>query len=153
MTVIFLPLSAVAGIFGMNTADVRDMAFSQWLYWATAVPVTILVILVGLWWMGELGNFFAWLPGWGRRDGYKVIGGGGNLRVAGRSEEEFSMPAMMVQRPNEDEIDVRVPVPRSSRPMIMRQRSGYQGDEYTTLEAGGARSGIHYAPRQRPWTD
>ncbi|KAH8905061.1 hypothetical protein BR93DRAFT_945996 [Coniochaeta sp. PMI_546] len=62
VTVIFLPLSAVAGIFGMNTADVRDMDFDQWLYWATAVPVTVAVILLGLWWMGELRNALSWLP-------------------------------------------------------------------------------------------
>ena len=56
VTVIFLPLSSVASIFGMNTSDFRDMEQGQWLYWATAVPVTTLVILVGLWWMGETGR-------------------------------------------------------------------------------------------------
>lgn len=61
VTVIFLPLSFVAGVFGMNTSDIRDMEFGQWAYWASAIPVTVLVILIGLWWMGELGNAFAWL--------------------------------------------------------------------------------------------
>lgn len=33
VTIIFLPISAVSSIFGMNTTDVRDMTYSQWLYW------------------------------------------------------------------------------------------------------------------------
>ncbi|KDN67583.1 hypothetical protein CSUB01_03637 [Colletotrichum sublineola] len=61
VTVIFLPLSTVASIFGMNTTDIRDIEFSQWLYWATAIPVTAVVILGGLWWMGELGNAALWV--------------------------------------------------------------------------------------------
>src|SRR4051794_31540599 len=61
----------------MNTADVRDMSFDQWLYWVTAVPVTIIVIVVGLWWMGELRNAFGWLPWVGKRnDGYTVVPSG-----------------------------------------------------------------------------
>ncbi|KAH7319933.1 hypothetical protein B0I35DRAFT_352491 [Stachybotrys elegans] len=63
VTIIFLPLSAVAGIFGMNTSDVRDMQPTQWLYWSVAIPVTLAVIALGLWWMGELGNVFAWMTG------------------------------------------------------------------------------------------
>lgn len=63
VTIIFLPLSAVAGIFGMNTSDVRDMDYSQWLFWVVALPVTLLVIVVGLWWMNELGNVMRWLTG------------------------------------------------------------------------------------------
>lgn len=61
VTVIFLPLSAISSIFGMNTSDIRDLEQGQWLYWATAVPVTVGVILIGLWWMGELGNAALWL--------------------------------------------------------------------------------------------
>jgi len=61
VTVIFLPLSSIAGIFGMNTSDIRDLDSGQWLYWATAVPVTAGVILGGLWWMGELGNAAQWV--------------------------------------------------------------------------------------------
>ncbi|KAL1877346.1 hypothetical protein VTK73DRAFT_8719 [Phialemonium thermophilum] len=61
VTVVFLPLSFVAGVFGMNTSDIRDMTQGQWAYWASAIPVTVLVILIGLWWMGELANLFSWL--------------------------------------------------------------------------------------------
>ncbi|KAL5326226.1 hypothetical protein ACEPPN_007364 [Leptodophora sp. 'Broadleaf-Isolate-01'] len=57
VTIIFLPLGTVAGIMGMNTSDVRDMPFGQWVYWATALPLTILVIALCLAWAGELNNF------------------------------------------------------------------------------------------------
>ncbi|KAK2590919.1 hypothetical protein QQS21_011400 [Conoideocrella luteorostrata] len=63
VTVVFLPLSAISSIFGMNTSDVRDMEYGQWLYWAVALPVTMLIIVIGLWWMGELGNVVKWLSG------------------------------------------------------------------------------------------
>jgi len=61
VTVIFLPLSAVSSIFGMNTSDMRDLTQTQWLYWATAIPVTVGVILLGLLWTGELGNVLRWM--------------------------------------------------------------------------------------------
>ena len=54
----------------MNTNDIRDMETGQWIYWATAVPVTIFVIIMGLWWMGELGNALRWLFRRERSDGY-----------------------------------------------------------------------------------
>ncbi|RDA83773.1 hypothetical protein CP532_5184 [Ophiocordyceps camponoti-leonardi (nom. inval.)] len=56
VTIIFLPLSAISSIFGMNTNDVRNMASGQWLYWAVALPVTVVVTLAGLWCMGEFGG-------------------------------------------------------------------------------------------------
>ena len=43
VTVIFLPLSTVASIFGMNTSDVRNMDQDQWVYWAAALPLLLLV--------------------------------------------------------------------------------------------------------------
>jgi hypothetical protein len=64
VTIIFLPLSAVSSNFGMNTNDFRDMEQGQWLYWATAIPVTVTVVLLGLFWTGELGNAFRWIY-WG----------------------------------------------------------------------------------------
>ena len=78
-TVIFLPLSAVSSIFGMNTNDIRDMDKSQWLYWATALPVTFSVIIIGLWWMGELGNALRWLFMRARSDGYALSRPGGRV--------------------------------------------------------------------------
>lgn len=44
----------------MNTRDVRDMEHSQWAYWAAAIPVTSLVIILGLLWTGEMSNFVRW---------------------------------------------------------------------------------------------
>jgi nucleoside recognition membrane protein YjiH len=48
VTIIFLPISTVASVFGMNTNDVRNMGQSQWLFWAAALPLTTLVIAVSL---------------------------------------------------------------------------------------------------------
>ncbi|RYO78437.1 hypothetical protein DL766_001500 [Monosporascus sp. MC13-8B] len=74
VTVIFLPLSAVASIFGMNTRDVRDMDLDQWAYWAAAVPVTAVVVFLGLLWTGELGNIVRWIQSFSpRRQGYQSL--------------------------------------------------------------------------------
>ncbi len=43
---------------GMNTNDVRNMDFNQWIYWAIALPLTVLVIALCLTWAGELTNFW-----------------------------------------------------------------------------------------------
>ncbi|KAL8650306.1 MAG: hypothetical protein Q9210_003902, partial [Variospora velana] len=43
VTIIFLPLSFVSSFFGMNVADIREMGTRQWVFWASAVPLTALV--------------------------------------------------------------------------------------------------------------
>ena len=48
VTVIFLPLSFISSVFGMNTADIRHMNWGQWVYWVSAIPVTIAVIGLSL---------------------------------------------------------------------------------------------------------
>lgn len=48
VTVIFLPLSFVAGLLGMNVSDVRTTTDTQWLFWAVAIPFTILVLTICL---------------------------------------------------------------------------------------------------------
>lgn len=58
VTVVFLPLSFVSGFLGMNTSDIRDMSSKQWLFWVIGIPLTSVIIIVGLMWVGELGN--AW---------------------------------------------------------------------------------------------
>lgn len=74
VTIIFLPLSAVASIFGMNTRDVRDMDYDQWVYWAAAIPVSVVVIFLGLLWTGELGNIVRWIQSFGiRQQGYRSL--------------------------------------------------------------------------------
>ncbi|KAL9033264.1 MAG: hypothetical protein Q9180_006038, partial [Flavoplaca navasiana] len=44
VTIIFLPLSFVTSFFGMKTSDIRDMSTSQWLFWASAIPLTLIVL-------------------------------------------------------------------------------------------------------------
>jgi hypothetical protein len=90
VTVIFLPLSAIASIFGINTRDVRDMDLDQWAYWATAVPVTVLVIFLGLLWTGELGNILGWIQSFGqrRRGGYEPLPSGGSYRRTDGMDDE-----------------------------------------------------------------
>ena len=60
VTVIFLPLSTVATILGMNTSDVRSMDEAQWLFWSAALP--LMLVIVGL-----VLAFTGVLSGWGRR--------------------------------------------------------------------------------------
>jgi hypothetical protein len=74
VTIVFLPLSAIASIFGMSATDLRDMELGQWAYWAVALPVTALVIFLGLLWTGELGNMVGWMQSSGpRRRGYRGL--------------------------------------------------------------------------------
>lgn len=43
VTIVFLPLSFVASLFGMNTVDIRDMTNSQVLFWEVALPLTAII--------------------------------------------------------------------------------------------------------------
>ncbi|KAH6668177.1 hypothetical protein B0J14DRAFT_600005 [Halenospora varia] len=58
VTIIFLPLSTVASILGMNVNDVRNMELNQWVFWATALPLAVVIIVLCLIWAGELENFW-----------------------------------------------------------------------------------------------
>lgn len=60
VTIIFLPLGTVSSIFGMNTADIRDMELGQWAFWATAIPVSVVVILAGLHMVGAFEQMAVW---------------------------------------------------------------------------------------------
>ncbi|KAI4251898.1 MAG: hypothetical protein LQ352_004583 [Teloschistes flavicans] len=48
VTIIFLPLSFVSSFFGMNVNDIRSMGRSQWIFWASALPLTAIVAGVSL---------------------------------------------------------------------------------------------------------
>jgi hypothetical protein len=61
VTIVFLPLSFVSSVFGMNTHDIRDMPYGQWAYWAAGVPLTVVVVIGSLWWAGELGSIGRWI--------------------------------------------------------------------------------------------
>lgn len=54
VTIIFLPISTVASVLGMNTNDIRNMDEKQWLFWATALPLTAVVIIISLFAAGIL---------------------------------------------------------------------------------------------------
>ena len=58
VTIIFLPLSFVSGFLGMNTYDMRNMSQKQWVFWAAAIPLTLVIVIISLLWAGELKN--AW---------------------------------------------------------------------------------------------
>ncbi|KAK2738301.1 hypothetical protein FQN55_000602 [Onygenales sp. PD_40] len=49
VTVIFLPLSFVTSYLGMNVSDIRDVDWSQKLFWIIAIPLTTIIMLVVLW--------------------------------------------------------------------------------------------------------
>ncbi|KID77360.1 uncharacterized protein G6M90_00g098180 [Metarhizium brunneum] len=115
VTVVFLPLSAISSIFGMNTNDIRDMDSGQWLYWAVAIPVTLLIIVIGLWWMGELGNVLGWLSG-------RQTGRVSNTRyVPGVAPQRTDAAAYVVDRPaptpEVDYPEARMADDRLPRPM------------------------------------
>src|SRR5947208_185103 len=74
VTIIFLPLSFVSSFLGMNTADIRNMGSTQWLFWAAGIPLTVIIILMALLWAGELGNMGGWLLKWvSRRTGIVLM--------------------------------------------------------------------------------
>lgn len=57
VTVFFLPLTMLASVFGMNTSDIRNMSEGQWLFWATAVPMCGIGLLL---WLAYLGTLLQW---------------------------------------------------------------------------------------------
>lgn len=48
VTLIFLPLSFVASLLGMNTIDIRNQDTTQWLFWAIGLPITAIVVVLAL---------------------------------------------------------------------------------------------------------
>ncbi|UKZ62641.1 uncharacterized protein TrAtP1_003881 [Trichoderma atroviride] len=138
VTIIFLPLSAISSIFGMNTNDIRNMDFDQWLYWAIALPVTILMIFIALWWMDELGNATDWLFGGRKRSsgyGKSSLSGAGRSRPVepvadydsmGRSSDEVPATyrrARYRRRSRRDMVDVDDPV--EIVPVSRRRRNSF----------------------------
>ena len=61
VTVIFLPLSFVSSLLGMNTSDIRDMKQGQWLYWGAAIPLTGLIIILCLLFTGDIIDLAHWM--------------------------------------------------------------------------------------------
>jgi hypothetical protein len=48
VTIIFLPLTFVTGLLGMNTVDIRNSTAGQWLFWAIALPLSAIVVALSV---------------------------------------------------------------------------------------------------------
>jgi len=57
VTVLFLPLTLLASIFGMNTSDIRDMDFDQGVFWLIGIPLCAIGLLLWLWYLGSFRNW------------------------------------------------------------------------------------------------
>lgn len=120
VTIIFLPLSTVAGILGMNTYDVRNMNINQWVFWATALPLTVLIVTLCLIWAGELNNFWtSFSKLWRKKPTYAAI----PERYSGRERGKFDGDVDIVVR-RDSGIMQRYPAPR-----VRRSHTLYGGRE------------------------
>lgn len=64
VTVLFLPLTLLASIFGMNTNDIRNMTLNQWVFWAIAVPLCAVGLTLWLLYLGSFRNWARSLRDW-----------------------------------------------------------------------------------------
>ncbi|KAK4077895.1 uncharacterized protein Triagg1_3589 [Trichoderma aggressivum f. europaeum] len=130
VTIIFLPLSAISSIFGMNTNDIRNMDFDQWLYWVVALPVTVIIIIAGLWWMDELSNATDWLIGkrWRSSKGASSSYGS-SMDYDSTSRASEDMPGVYrrarYSRPTARKYVNNIEVPVSSMPPPRRRRTSF----------------------------
>ena len=85
VTIIFLPISTVASVLGMNTYDVRNMNETQWLFWAIALPLTAVVITVSL--------FAAGIIAWPFRKGVESPFTSDETRVCPKKKHEETSKA------------------------------------------------------------
>ncbi|KAL6869222.1 hypothetical protein ACO1O0_000546 [Amphichorda felina] len=94
VTLLFLPLSFVTSFMGMNTKDVRDMEFTQNIFWMTGLPVTLVVITVALIYAYKSEEVEDWMwrqmEGRRRRPG-RSSGGDGTRTGPARPEEKTGM--------------------------------------------------------------
>lgn len=68
----------------MNTADVRNMEQSQWLYWAVSLPITVALMAIGLWMTGDLRQLFKWV----KRKMSALFPNGKKMKLAEVSDSE-----------------------------------------------------------------
>jgi hypothetical protein len=71
VTIIFLPLTFVATVLGMNTSDIRNLQKTQTLYWEIALPLTAIVILVAYAFSNRAGDIQEYWYGLQRRSRLK----------------------------------------------------------------------------------
>ncbi|KAA8570208.1 hypothetical protein EYC84_002526 [Monilinia fructicola] len=127
VTIIFLPLSTVASILGMNTNDVRNMELTQWLFWVIAIPLTLIIIGLVLIWSDEWHNFRSafsnlWGKGTKRRhvrlpEDYARMEPMTGLSIAPKARASGIYPGYYPPRPG--------PMPRLRRPSAL-----FAGREY-----------------------
>jgi Mg2+ and Co2+ transporter CorA len=64
VTVLFLPLTLLASIFGMNTQDIRDMPVNQWIFWLIGTPLCVVALLIWLLYLGSFRSWARWFREW-----------------------------------------------------------------------------------------
>lgn len=114
----------------MNVNDVRNMEINQWIFWAVALPLTVIIITLCLIWAGELENFWKGFRNlWGGKT--KRIGGPQYEMVGGRSD----VYSMMDPRADRERIQTRIVNRREYedvgryQPLYGRSRSRTYDDE------------------------
>jgi Mg2+ and Co2+ transporter CorA len=61
VTVLFLPLTLLASIFGMNTNYIRNMNLNRWIFWVIGAPLCIVGLSLWLLYLGSFRNWARWL--------------------------------------------------------------------------------------------
>ncbi|CZR67669.1 uncharacterized protein PAC_17568 [Phialocephala subalpina] len=132
VTIIFLPLSSVASILGMNVNDIRNMEINQWVFWAVALPLTVIIITLCLIWAGELENFWLGFKNlWGKgKTGRRYARGGGGYYVLNprpQPPQEAAREIIYDRIYNvDDEYDERPSYHRSrSRSLLLGEKNGW----------------------------
>ena len=54
VAIIYLPISTVSSIFGIHAGDDGDIDHGQWVFWAVALPVTVITAMVAFYGAGLL---------------------------------------------------------------------------------------------------
>lgn len=130
VTIIFLPLSTVAGILGMNVNDVRNMNLNQWVFWVTAIPLMVIVIILCLIWAGELENFWLGFRNlWSKGNSKKSYSGrSGGYSVLNPRTQPPGAPVIINHYHNDDdEEDLRI---HRSRPYYQNGGRLVRGSAY-----------------------
>jgi hypothetical protein len=76
----------------MNTNDVRNMEVDQWVFWAVALPLTLIITLVCLVATGELRNFLTNLVGLWVQRRMPFSGEGGWTLLEDRDGHRYDNP-------------------------------------------------------------
>lgn len=72
VTVLFLPVTLLASVFGMNSNDIRNMEQGQWLFWVIAAPLCVFGMAIWLAYLGSLSRWWRALKHVGKHDDSKL---------------------------------------------------------------------------------